>query len=104
MNNTKLYVTNLAAATTEEDLMNLFSSYGNVAEAHVSHDALDGQTRTFGSVTMATPHGAQSAILGLNGKTIGPGILAVSEVRPPGGGAGAPTGPRTPRRSPSCLY
>jgi RNA recognition motif-containing protein len=37
--NNKIYVGNLAPATTENDLMNLFSSYGNVAEVHVPQGA-----------------------------------------------------------------
>ena len=80
--NTKVYVDNLAAATTEGDLRDLFSPYGNVAEVNVPIDRTNGRPRGFGFVTMATPEGARSAIRALNGKAIGTCTLAVSEARP----------------------
>ena len=53
--NTKVYVDNLAATTTESDLMKLFFPYGNVAEVNVPVDRANGRLRGFGFVTMATP-------------------------------------------------
>jgi cold-inducible RNA-binding protein len=80
--NTKLYIDNLAAATTESGLRDLFSAYGNVAEVHVPTDRTNGRSRRFGFVTMATPEGARSAIQALNGKAIGTSSLTVSEAWP----------------------
>ena len=77
--NTKLYVENLAADTTENDLMDLFSVYGNVVAINIAVDRTTAKPRGFGFVTMVTPEGAQSAIRALNGKAIGTNILAVSE-------------------------
>ena len=102
--NTKVYVDNLAAATTENDLMDLFSSYGNVAEVNVPVDRATGRLRGFGCVTMATPEGARSAIQALNGKVIGTSTLTVNEAHPRESQAGSPTEHRIPRRSSSCLY
>ena len=76
---TKVYVDNLAAATTESDLRDLFSPHGNVAEVNVPLDRTNSRPRGFGFVTMATPEGARSAILALNGKAIGTCTLTVSE-------------------------
>jgi RNA recognition motif-containing protein len=76
---TKVYVDNLAAATTENDLRNLFSVHGNVAEVNIPIDRANHRPRGFGFVTMATPEGARSAIRALHGKEIGTHNLIVSE-------------------------
>jgi RNA recognition motif-containing protein len=102
--NTKVYVDNLAAATTESDLMDLFSAYGNVAEVNVPEDRASGRPRGFGCVTMATPEGARSAIQALNGKAMGTRTLNVSEA-PPREARPGPFGVRrSPLRSASHLY
>jgi cold-inducible RNA-binding protein len=80
--NTKVYVDNLTAATTEDELRGLFSAYGNVAEVNVPIDRASGRSRGFAFVNMATPEGARSAIRALNGKTIGTCTLTVSEAWP----------------------
>jgi RNA recognition motif-containing protein len=76
--NTKIYVENLADATTETELMDLFSTCGNVADVNIAVDA-DRKSRCFARVTMVTPEGARAAIQALNGKTVGTATLAVSE-------------------------
>jgi len=78
----KLYVDNLPSALTENDLMDLFSSYGNIADAYVRVDRTGDRPRSFGCITMATPEGARLAMGALNGKEIGAFTLIVSEVRP----------------------
>ena len=68
--NIKIYVDNLAAATTESELINLFSAYGNVVNVHIAVDRVDRKPRGFGFVTMVTPEGARAAIQALNGKMV----------------------------------
>jgi len=80
--NTKVYIDNLAAVTTERDLMELFSPYGNVAQVSVPINHSNGRPRGFGFVTMATPKGARAAIRALHGKEIGTHNLIVSEAWP----------------------
>ncbi|HWX23369.1 MAG TPA: RNA-binding protein [Candidatus Binatia bacterium] len=75
--NTKLHVANLAASTTERKLQDLFSPHGNVAEVNLQVERENGQPRGFAIVTMATPQGAQAAILALNGKEAEARILTV---------------------------
>jgi cold-inducible RNA-binding protein len=93
---TKVYIDNLAAVTTERDLMELFSPYGNVAQVNVPVDRINGRPRGFGFVTMATSEGARAAIRALHGKEIGTHNLIVSEAWPheerdnPPGGTGVP--------------
>lgn len=95
MNNkhNKVYVDNLAAVTTERDLADLFSPYGNAAEVNIAVNRVNHKSRGFGFVTMATSEGARSAIQALNGKAVGTRNLTVSEAwtneesaRPLGGG------------------
>ena len=94
--NTKVYIDNLAAVTTERDLMDLFSPYGNVAQVNVPLDRTNGRLRGFGFVTMATSEGARAAIRALHGKEIGTHNLIVSEAwlheerTNPSAGAGVP--------------
>lgn len=80
--NTKVYVDNLAAATTENDLLDLFAPYGNVVGVNLRPDHANHRPRGFGFVTMATPEGARSAIQALNGKAIGTCTLTVSAAWP----------------------
>jgi cold-inducible RNA-binding protein len=80
--NTKVYVDNLTPTSTERELRDLFSPYGNVAEVHVPLDRTSGRARGFAFVNMATPQGARSAIRGLNGRAIGACTLTVSEAWP----------------------
>ena len=80
--NTKLHVDNLTAATTENELRDWFSPYGNVAEVNIPTNRTSGRSRGFGFVTMETLEGARSAIQALNGRAIGTCTLTVSEAWP----------------------
>ena len=77
--NTKVYVDNLAAATTENELKNLFSAHGNVVDVNIAVDRASHKPRGFGFVTMVTPEGARAAIRALHGKEMGTRNLIVSE-------------------------
>jgi len=76
---TKLYVANLASTATEKDLQALFSPHGNVAEVNLPVERGNGRSRCFAIVTMATPQGAQAAMLALNGKEVDAQVLTVTE-------------------------
>ncbi|HKI68688.1 MAG TPA: RNA-binding protein [Verrucomicrobiae bacterium] len=102
--NTKLYVNNLAATTTYQDFMDLFSPYGNVVEINLPVNRANGRPRGFGFVTMATPEGARAAIQALHGKEIGTLTLIVSETRPHEAPVGLSVKDCGPRRSYSCLF
>jgi cold-inducible RNA-binding protein len=104
MKNTKVYVDNLATATTENELRDLFSPYGNVAEVSVPVHQTNGRPRGFGFVTMATPEGARAAIRALHGKEMGSRALTVSEAWPHEENPGPAREGRNPRRSVSHLF
>ena len=88
MNNSKLYVGNLAYTTSETDLQDMFSAHGTVIEVKVPTDRESGRPRGFAFVTMATPEAAQAAIQALNGTAVGERNLTVTEARPREEGAG----------------
>jgi len=102
--NVKLYVDNLADATTESELMELFSAYGNVAEVNIVVDRSSHKPRGFGFVTMATPEGARAAVQSLNGKVIGAHGILVTEAPPPERRVVQTANARSPRRRSSHLF
>jgi len=100
---TKIYVDNLAAATTENELIDLFSVYGNVVDANIAVDRTNHKPRGFGFVTMVTSEGARAAIQALNGKTMGATTLTASEAWPNEVRAKSPNGRHRPPRLASQL-
>jgi RNA recognition motif-containing protein len=77
--NTKLFIGNLAITATERDVRALVSAHGNIAEVTLPVERGTSRSRGFAIVTMATPQGAQAAILALNGKTLAAQVLTVTE-------------------------
>ena len=77
--NTKLHVGNIAATSTQRDLQDLFSIHGNVVEVNLPVERESRRPCGFAIVTMATPQGAQAAIMALNGKELEARVLAVTE-------------------------
>ena len=102
--NAKVYVDNLAGATTEIELTDLFSTYGNVVNVNIALDHTTNKPRGYGFVTMATSDGAQAAIQALNGKALATGTLIVSKAWPGEERSDSPNGRRQPRRGASCLF
>jgi RNA recognition motif-containing protein len=73
-----LYVGNLPWSTTEEDLAEAFSAYGNVESSRVAFDRETGRSRGFGFVEMADAD-AEKAMQALNGKDFGGREITVNE-------------------------
>ena len=87
----KLYVGNLAFNTTEQDLQDQFSQYGQVSSASLITDRETGRSRGFAFVELDSKEAAQTAIQGLNGKELDGRALTVNEAKPRedrGGGRG----------------
>jgi RNA recognition motif-containing protein len=80
--NSKLFVGNLSYEVTENDLQDLFASYGPVTDVNLMTDRSTGRSRGFAFVTMATPEGAQAAIQAATGKDLKGRSLKVNEARP----------------------
>ena len=87
----KLYVGNLAFATTSQDLQELFASAGTVESASVVEDRDTGRSRGFGFVEMSSKEEGEKAIAEFNGKEVNGRALNVNEAKPRenrGGGGG----------------
>ena len=85
----KLYVGNLTYDTTEDNLVELFSEYGEVLSAQIIIDRDTNRSKGFGFVEMAD--GADEAANALNGQDFRGRNLTVNEARPRedrGGGGG----------------
>jgi RNA recognition motif-containing protein len=85
----KLYVGNLTYDTTEDDLLELFSQYGEVQSAQVIIDRDTNRSKGFAFVEMGS--GADEAINALNNQEFRGRNLTVNEARPRedrGGGGG----------------
>jgi RNA recognition motif-containing protein len=79
-----IFVGNLAAEVTEEDLKSLFSEYGNITSVKVIKDMFSGTSRGFGFVEMPGQAQAQKAISELNTQELKGKKITVNEARPRG--------------------
>jgi len=102
--NTKIYFDNLPATVTENELMELFSAYGNVVNVHIVVNRAGAESRSYGFVTMITPEGAREAIKSLSGKAFGTRTVVLSEASPTEEVVGSKNGRPGPRRMTSRLY
>jgi len=76
-----IYVGNLSWSVGNDDLRDLFESYGEVFSARVIEDRETGRSRGFGFVEMEDT-GALEAIDALNGSSHNGRSLKVNEARP----------------------
>lgn len=66
---TNVYVKNFSETYTDEDLKQLFNTYGTITSAVVMKDE-EGKSRCFGFVNFESPDSAATAVEKLNGTTI----------------------------------
>lgn len=89
---TKIYVGGLPYQTDDEQLTQIFSSYGEIASARVIMDRDTGRSKGFGFVEMNDDAAAKKAITELNEADLGGRTITVNEARPmeqrSGGGGG----------------
>ncbi|MFV0289278.1 MAG: RNA recognition motif domain-containing protein [Mangrovibacterium sp.] len=76
-----IFVSNIPFAVSNEDLENLFASYGKVSSARIIVDKESRRSRGFGFVEMDNDADAKSAIAALNGKEVKGRALNVNEAR-----------------------
>lgn len=77
-----IYVGNLPYSTRDNDLNQLFGSYGSVSSARVIMDRETGRSKGFGFVEMDNADEAKSAISELNGQEFQGRALKVNEAKP----------------------
>jgi len=87
-----IFVGNLSFNTNEDELRQLFESYGQVDRVSILTDRETGRSRGFGFVEMASNEDGDKAITALNGSQVGGRTINVNEARPKteraGGGGG----------------
>ena len=74
-----LYVGNMEASTTGDDLKTAFAAYGPVGAVTIIKDKATGVPRGFAFVEMSDDKAAQEAILGLNGSLLAGKAITVNE-------------------------
>ncbi len=69
MSNKKIYVGNISFDTTEDDLKNEFSEYGDIEDVKIIIDHQTNRSKGFGFITFSTPE-AMEASLAKNGAEV----------------------------------
>lgn len=97
-----IFVGNLSFNTSEEQLRQLFATYGQVDRVSILTDRDTGRSRGFGFVEMTNEAEAEKAIAALNGANLDGRTLNVNEARPKtdrvaSGGRGGRAGSRGDR-------
>ncbi len=77
-----IYVSNLGFNVKDEDLKQLFSTYGEVSSAKVITDRMTNQSRGFGFVEMSDDAAAKRALEELDGTTADGRTLKAVEAKP----------------------
>ncbi len=77
-----IYVGNLSYEVDENDLTEVFQSYGTVSSSKVITDKYDGRSKGFGFVTMENSEEANKAINELNGAVYENRDMVVNEAKP----------------------
>jgi RNA recognition motif-containing protein len=77
-----IFVSGLSFNTTDEDLKELFTTYGTVTSAKVIMDKYTNRSRGFGFVEMSDVKEGQQAIQELDGHQYDGRSIKVSEARP----------------------
>jgi RNA recognition motif-containing protein len=77
-----IFVGNLSFNTSEEELRQMFESFGSVDRVSIMTDRDTGRSRGFGFVEMTNNEDGEKAITSLNGSQVGGRTLNVNEARP----------------------
>lgn len=83
VNPKKLFVGNLPFSTTDAELTEAFSQYGEIVEVRVISDRFTGRSKGIAFVEYTTVEAANAAIEGMNNSTLGERQIFVSIARPP---------------------
>jgi len=92
-----IFVGNLSFNTGEDELRQIFETYGQVDRVSILTDRETGRSRGFGFVEMTNAEEGDKAIAALNGSQFGGRTINVNEARPKAeraGGGGRDRGRR----------
>lgn len=79
-----IYVGNLPYSITDKDLLEAFSSFGEVTQVNLILDKFSGQSKGFGFVEMANNSEADAAIKALNDSDMKGRRMKVNQAKPRG--------------------
>lgn len=77
----KLYVGSLSYGTTENELVKLFSDYGDVQSVSLVKDSYSGQSKGFGFLEIPNNADADKAIKALNGSSFQGRMIKVNQAQ-----------------------
>ena len=77
-----IYIGNLPYSTTEDELRDAFSQFGQVDRTNIIKDKFSGRSKGFGFVEMPNDGEAQSAIDSLNDSDLNGRSIKVNQARP----------------------
>jgi RNA recognition motif-containing protein len=77
-----IYIGNVSHSATAEDLVQLFSQFGEVSNSKIIMDKETGRSKGFGFIEMNDSVAADTAISQLHGSEDGGRSLTVNEARP----------------------
>ena len=75
----KIYVGNLSYNTSENEINELFSSYGEIISTKLIEDQFTGRSKGFAFIEMEDEESVMAAISGLNGKEVDGRTIKVNE-------------------------
>lgn len=75
----KIYVGNLSFNTSENEISELFSSYGDIISTKLIEDQFTGRSKGFAFIEMENDESGLAAISGLNGKEVDGRTIKVNE-------------------------
>ncbi len=82
VNNKKLFVGNLPFSTTEEDLREMFSQFGELVNVSLLTDKFSGRSKGFGFVEYTTEEAALAAVEALHGSDLSGRDMVVNIAKP----------------------
>ena len=77
-----IYIGNLSFDTTQDQLRDAFTAFGEVSTVNIITDKYSGDPRGFAFVEMPAKDEAMAAISGLNGQDLNGRALNVNEAKP----------------------
>ncbi|MBI5266322.1 MAG: RNA-binding protein [candidate division Zixibacteria bacterium] len=77
----KIYVNNLTSDTVEDDIRKAFGAFGEVERVNIARSSVDGTSRGFGFVDVATEADGRAMISGMNGSDLMGHTLKVNQAR-----------------------
>jgi len=78
----KLLIRNLSKVTTENEIKEMFESYGTVQSCNLVMDKATGKSKGFGFVEMPKPGDAKAAMKHLNGVDVDGNKIRVKKAEP----------------------